>query len=121
MFRRRRAIQIGAAAVIALALGAGSLRAAEDHPIAINADELADFTIDDADLFPRPGSEDQFDVGPVARMIPPEPAETADPVLNLVPLPAPVVPAILGISFVAVRLALRGRKNAAAGVFRRRR
>jgi hypothetical protein len=121
-FPRRRAIEIGTVAIIALALGATSLRAAPaEAPAAFDVEAFADFSVEDADVFPRAVVEKQTDDAPLTPLVPPEPARAADPAINLVPLPAPLMPAIIGVTFLAARFAMRRRRNSAAGVFRRRR
>ena len=121
MFRLQRLIQMGAAAAIAVAVGAGSLRAATGEPFVFEAGELDHFTVDVSEFSPQPGVGVREADAPITRHIPPQPADAADPALNLVPLPAPLAPAMVGISVVALRWALRRRRTSAARVFRRSR
>ena len=93
---------------------------AASEPLPIDADEWADFSVMDPQLFPDTTTSASADE-PVSRVIPFAPAAEADPAVNLIPLPTPVIPAVLGLSALALRFVLRGRRSATAGVFRRSR
>ena len=94
---------------------------AASEPLPIDADEWADFSVMDPLLFPDTTTTTAPADEPVSPVIPFAPAAEADPAVNLIPLPTPVIPAVLGLSAVALRFALRGRRSSAAGVFRRSR
>jgi hypothetical protein len=117
--RHRRTFHAAGSAIIVLAVVVCMTRAAAAESLTFDADELDSFTVDTTELFPRPSDEDVSEPVPVTRLVPAAPADTADPALNLVPLPAPLAPALIGVSVVALRFAFRRRKVSAARVFRR--
>jgi len=127
-----RVVHFAAAVLIVTALGAGFARGgneaqplviSDETPVVFDGDDWTSFSVDETELFARadeaPSRGD--DNSAAADVVPSRPAVVADQAINLIPLPAPVVPALLGVAAVALRFAIRGRNRSAAGVFRRSR
>jgi hypothetical protein len=110
-------LQAGAAIAVAMVFGLGSVRASTAPALVFDPDELAAFNIDEADLFPRQTIAEPQQDADTGRLLSPQPADMADVETNLVPLPAPLVPAAVGVFVVTARFVMR-RRSATAGVFR---